>query len=121
MEKRPLIHLGVVTFEKGDFRSTTVGQLINRLNSMTAVLLLGWLCVLTNDKYWIELLVLDDNTLNHLTVTKQMSSDPFKNNVTCKQFAYKSKMCVRVCKQDLALNNAQGLICHKPQPNQINM
>ena len=25
---------------------------------------------------------------------------------------------VCVCKQDLALNNPQGLICHKTQPNQ---
>ena len=27
-------------------------------------------------------------------------------------------MCVCVCKQGLALNNTQGLICHKTQPNQ---
>ena len=25
-------------------------------------------------------------------------------------------MCVCVCKQDLALNNLQGLICHKTEP-----
>ena len=29
--------------------------------------------------YWIELLVLDNNTWNHLTVCKQMDSGSFKN------------------------------------------
>ena len=29
-------------------------------------------------------------------------------------------VCVCVCKQDLALNDPQGLICHKVQPNQPN-
>ena len=28
-------------------------------------------------------------------------------------------VCVCVCKEDLALNNLQWLICHKTQPNQI--
>ena len=44
---------------------------------------------------------------------KQMSSGLFKN-VTDKLFTYKSY------KQDLALNNQQGMICHKTQPNFIN-
>ena len=43
-----------------------------------------------------------------------MSSDSFKNNVTYKLFVYKS---YKMFKQDLALNNSQGLICHKTQPN----
>ena len=38
-----------------------------------------------------------------------MSFDLFKNNVTYKSYIYK---------QDLALNNPQGLICHKTQPKQ---
>ena len=38
-----------------------------------------------------------------------MSSGLFKNNITNKLFAFK---------QDLVLNNPQGLICHKTQPNQ---
>ena len=41
-----------------------------------------------------------------------MTSGSFKN-VANKLFAYKSSMY----KQDLALNYAQGLICHKTQPN----
>ena len=35
-------------------------------------------CVLTNNKYWIELLVLGNNTWNHLTVCKQMNYIFFK-------------------------------------------
>ena len=31
---------------------------------------------------WIELLVLESNTWNHLTVRKQMSSNSIKNEVT---------------------------------------
>ena len=42
----------------------------------------------------IELLVLDNNTWNHLTVCKQISSSSFKNNVTDKRFVYKSYMCI---------------------------
>ena len=38
----------------------------------------------------IELLMLTSNTWNHLTVCKQMSSGSFKNNITSKQFTYKS-------------------------------
>ena len=63
----------------------------------------------------IELLVLDNNTWNPLTVCKQMSSDTFTNNVIYKLFAY--KLCMHVCicvnKQDLVLNTQEGLICHK--------
>ena len=38
----------------------------------------------------IELIVLDSNRRNHLTVFKQMKSDSFKNNFSCKIFAYNS-------------------------------
>ena len=60
----------------------------------------------------LELLVLDSNTWNYLTVCKQVSSG-FKINVTYKLFYYKLCMC------NLALNNSQGLICYKTQPNQV--
>ena len=47
----------------------------------------------TNDWYWIELLVLDSNNLNHLTmetiaigVCKQIYSNSFKNEITYKLF-----------------------------------
>ena len=42
--------------------------------------------VQTNDWYNIELLMLDCNTWNHLTVCKQMSSGLFRNKVTNKLF-----------------------------------
>ena len=45
--------------------------------------------VQTNAWYSIELLVLDGNTWNNLTVCKQMSSDSFRNNITYKIFIYK--------------------------------
>ena len=38
----------------------------------------------------IELLVLNNNTWNHLTMCKQMSSGLFKNKVSYKLFSYKS-------------------------------
>ena len=38
----------------------------------------------------VELLELHNNTWNHLTVCKQMSSGSFKNNATYKLFIYKS-------------------------------
>ena len=47
-----------------------------------------------------------------------MSTGLFKNNVTNKQFTYKSYIQnIYKYKQNLALNNPQGLICHKAQPN----
>ena len=47
-----------------------------------------------------------------------MNSDLFKNNVTYKLFTY-IYMCVCMCvNQDLALDNLQGLMCHKTQANQ---
>ena len=49
-----------------------------------------------------------------------MSSGLFKNNVTYKLFAYKSYM-IYIYQDDLALNNLQGLIWHKTQPNQTYM
>ena len=52
-----------------------------------------------------QILVLESITWNYLTVCRQITSGSFKN----KLFAYK---------QDLALNNPQGLIGHKIQPNQ---
>ena len=64
-----------------------------------------------------ELLILNSNTWNHLTVCKQMSTGSFKN-VTYKLFVYTSHIWY-ICKQNLALNNLQWLICHKIQPNQI--
>ena len=42
---------------------------------------------------------------------KQISSDSFKNKITSKLFIYNSNMY----KQDLALNNQQGLIYHTTQ------
>ena len=36
-----------------------------------------------------QLLIFDNNTWNHLTVSKQMSPGSFKNNVTYKLFVYK--------------------------------
>ena len=48
-----------------------------------------------------------------------MSTGSFKNNITYKLlFAYESYY-IYMYKQDLALNNPQGLICYKTQPNQI--
>ena len=41
-----------------------------------------------------------------------MTSDSSKDDVTNKLFAYKSYMH----EQDLALNNPEGLICHKTKP-----
>ena len=62
-----------------------------------------------------ELLVLDRNTWNNITVCKQMSSNhSFKNDVTYKLFTSKSY----VWKQSLALNKPIGLICYKRSTNQ---
>ena len=45
----------------------------------------------TNDWYKIELLVLDKDTWNHLTVCKQKNTNnSFENKVTYKLLAYKS-------------------------------
>ena len=52
----------------------------------------------------IELLVLDNNTWNYLTDCKQMSS--FKEMLPI------HLKIIYMYKQDLALNNHQGLICH---------
>ena len=52
--------------------------------------------------------MLNSNTWNHLTVCKQISSNLFKNEITYKLYTEKSYMY----KQDLALNNHEGLICH---------
>ena len=54
------------------------------------------------------------NTWNHLAVCKQMSFGLFKN-VFYKLFVYKSYIWY-MYKPNLALNNLQGLICHKTQP-----
>ena len=47
-----------------------------------------------------------------------MSTNSFKNNVNYKLFVYKSYL-IYMYKEDLALNNLQGLICHKTNQNQI--
>ena len=67
----------------------------------------------------LQLLVLDSNTGKHLTLCKQMNSYSFKNNVTYKLFIYKSYIYIIYIEMNnkyLALNNLQGLICHKTQP-----
>ena len=48
-----------------------------------------------------------------------MSSGSFKNNVTYKIFACKSYIYIYIYIyiKDLALNNLQGVICHKTPPN----
>ena len=52
-----------------------------------------------------------------------MNFGSFKN-VNYKLFAYNIYIyvcvCVCVCEHDLALNNPQGLICHKTQADQTN-
>ena len=50
--------------------------------------------------------MLNDNTGNHLTLNKQMSSRSYNDNVTSKLFAYKSYIQY-MYKQDLTLNNPQ--------------
>ena len=66
------------------------------------------------NQYWIELLVLDKNTWNHLIVCKQVNSGSFKNVIykICIYYSY----LIYMYKEDLALNNLLGLICHKIQP-----
>ena len=59
----------------------------------------------------------DRNTWNHLTVCKKQWAQI--KNVTCKLFIYKSYILIYIYKQDLALNNLQGLICHQTKQNQI--
>ena len=50
-----------------------------------------------------------------------MNSGSFKNDITNKLFTYKSyRYNAYVYKQDLTLNNPEGLIFHKTQPNQTN-
>ena len=46
----------------------------------------------------VELLVLDTNTWNHLTVCKQISSNSFKNKITYEVFPFKSynRICTAV-------------------------
>ena len=57
---------------------------------------------------FLELVVLETVSVQ----TNDLSS--FKNKVTNKSFDYESKLY----KQDLALDNPQGLICHKTPNNQ---
>ena len=47
-----------------------------------------------------------------------MISGLFKKDVTYKLFAYKLCVWGSMYELDLALNNQQGLTCHKTQPNQ---
>ena len=63
--------------------------------------------------------VFDRNKWNHLTVSKKMSSDSLKNVIY--------KMCLEIMyliylyKKDLALNNLQGLMCHKTKSNKAKL
>ena len=54
----------------------------------------------------VKLILLHSNTRNHLTVYKNMSSDPFKsvNNKMCLRLIY----FIYMYKEDLALNNFNG-------------
>ena len=66
----------------------------------------------TNNWYLIKLFVLNRNTGNYLTVSKQMSSDLFK--IFPLNFLFTNHICF-ICrfKQDLELNNLYEVICHK--------
>ena len=69
----------------------------------------------------IELLVLHSNTWNHLTVCKQMSCGLFK--MLLRKYLFTNNIYIYIyiyIKQELALNNLQGLVCHKTQPIKIN-
>ena len=55
--------------------------------------------------YWLS-----NHINNHLTICKQLSSGSFKNAIY-KLCIYNSYMY----EEDLALDNLQGLICHKTQ------
>ena len=59
----------------------------------------------------IKLLELDRGNLKHLTVCKQMRPGSFIN---CYQqtIDFQILYLIDMYKQDLALNNLQGLICH---------
>ena len=56
-----------------------------------------------------------------ICVQKKMSSNSLKNVIykMCLEIMYISNIFIYIYKQDLALNNLQGLICYKTQPNQI--
>ena len=58
----------------------------------------------------IELIVIDKNTWNHLTVWNEKWVEAHLKML--------SRKCVYMYKQDLTLNNLQWLICHKTQQNQ---
>ena len=56
--------------------------------------------------------MLDRNARNHLTVCKKKAQ-------LCLEMCLEIFYLIYVCKEDLALNNLQSLICNKPQTNQI--
>ena len=64
-----------------------------------------------------KLLLLHNNTWNHLTECKQISTVSSKNIMykMCLQIIFNTYICI----EDLALNNLQGLICHKIHPTQL--
>ena len=67
-----------------------------------------------------KLLLLHSNNRKHFIVCKQMSLGLYKKMLSTK-YAYKSYL-IFMYKEDLALNNQQMLICHKPnQPLKISM
>ena len=74
-------------------------------------------CQQTNYWYKNELLVLHSKFWKHLTVCKQMSSGSYKNT-TNRLFVCKSRIyLIYVYQKNFALNNPQGLLCFKIQPN----
>ena len=76
-------------------------------------------CVQKNYYEQIEWFLLDRNTWNFLTVCKNNVLRLVKNviNKMCLQIIY-IYIYIYIYKEDLALNNLRGLICHKTQPNQ---
>ena len=68
--------------------------------------------VQTNELYWTELLMLDRNTWNQLTVCKQISTGSLKR-CYLQNISLQIRYLIYLYKQDLALNNPQELICHK--------
>ena len=64
----------------------------------------------------VKLLLLHKNTWNHLTMRKKWTHTHLKMlSVKCLFKFY----LIYMYKEDLALSNLQGFICHKTQPNQI--
>ena len=60
-------------------------------------------------------LVFDCNTWNHLIECKQRSPGSWKNFLSTNNL-FTNYIYIYIYKQDLALNNLQGLVCRKTQP-----